>query len=54
MFSFYAAEGIHHPACHASSVPKGTDTVPVRREGQFGGASDGDWYTQKGLKLLTN
>jgi hypothetical protein len=36
----------------------GTDTVPVtaraRREGQFGGASDGDWYTQKGLKVLTN
>ena len=33
MFSFYAAEGIHHPACHTSSVPKflrGTDT--------FGGA----------------
>ena len=36
MFSFYAAEGIHHPACHTSSVPKGTDTVPT---GQFGGAA---------------
>jgi len=35
-------------------VPKGTDTVPVRREGQFGGASDGDWLAKATQEIGDN